>query len=95
MKQAEDTVTREIQLRKPGRPVIGDRPMTAAERKARSRANAVAELDGKLAAAERLASEWRRCMADGRPGATDADIQAAFAEIALQIAAARLAIPRS
>lgn len=78
-----------------GRPPVGDRPMTVAERKARSRANTVGEVDGQLAVAERLCGEWRRCLEAGRPGATDKDIEAAFAELALHIAAARLALPRS
>lgn len=77
------------------RPPIGDRPMTAAERKAKSRASLLARLDDQLASAERLAAQWARCMQEGRPGATDADIQAAFSQLAVHLAAARLTAPRS
>lgn len=77
------------------RPSINGTPMTGAERKARSRANTLGELDGQLAVAERLCSDWLRCMRNGRPGATDRDIEGAFQEIAQHIAAARLAMPLS
>ena len=78
-----------------GRPSIHGTAMSGAERKARSRANALGQVDGQLQVAERLASEWLRCMQAGRPGATDRDIEGAFAELALHISAARLAMPRS
>jgi len=74
---------------------IYDAPMSTAERKARSRANALGHLDAQLDLAERLAADWRRCVEEGRPGATNQDIRDAFAEIGIMIARARLSIPRS
>lgn len=74
---------------------IYDAPMTTAERKARSRANALGHLDAQLDLAERLAADWRRCIDEGRPGANLQDLREALAEIGIMIARARLSIPRS
>jgi hypothetical protein len=78
-----------------GRPSIHGEPMTAAQRKARSRANALGEVAGLLEMIEREAGQWRRCIAAGRPGATDADIAAGFAELSLWASNARNALPGS
>lgn len=78
-----------------GRPAIGDRAMTAAERKARSRANGLGTVKGLLELAERDAAAWERCMKAGRPGATDEDIKQAFGDLAVMIQNAILALPRS
>lgn len=78
-----------------GRKPIGDRPMTTAERKARSRANILGALRVDLDEAARLARDWRECMERGRPGATDKDIESGFAEIAQWIARAQLNVPTS
>jgi hypothetical protein len=95
MKQAEDKATADIFPKRVGRPPLSGRAMTVAERKARSRANGLGEVDGQLAVAEKLCGEWMRCMRAGRPAVTDRDIEAAFEEIALHVASARLALPRS
>lgn len=78
-----------------GRKAINAEPMTPAERKARSRTNALGELVGQLELAAREAAQWRQCMAAGRGAVTDRDIQAGFEAVSMHIAAALLAVPRS
>jgi len=78
-----------------GRKSIYEQPMTAAQRKERSRANIIGHIDAQLDIAERHASDWRRCVQNGMPGATTKDIEDAFSELALMIAKARLSLPRS
>jgi hypothetical protein len=78
-----------------GRRPINAEPMTAAQRKTRSRANALGELVGQLELAAREAAQWRECMASGRGAVTDRDIQAGFEAVSMHIAAALLAVPRS
>ena len=69
--------------------------MTPAQRKARSRALLLGALAGELEQARRIAADWKACMEIGRPGATDADIEAAFQEIDILLASATLHIPRA
>lgn len=80
---------------RPGRPSIHGTPMTAAQRKARSRALTLGALAVDLDNASKLANDWAACMTRGRPGATDKDIEDAFKELAVWIARAQLNIPHS
>ena len=82
-------------MTKAGRPAIHGEPMTAAQRKARSRALTLGALTVDLESAGRLASEWVDCMERGRPGATDADILEGFKELRQWIARAQLHVPQS
>jgi hypothetical protein len=69
--------------------------MTAAERKARSRALQAEAVEKHLERANRLASEWIACIKAGRGAATDTDIAAGFDEIRDELAEALLKLPRA
>jgi hypothetical protein len=69
--------------------------MTQAERKARSRTNALGPAVANLEMAIKLAADWQRCMRRGRPGATDKDIEDGFSEISLLLLTAQASLPRS
>ena len=72
-----------------GRKPIGEQPMTAAERQARVRSvmdRRMKEAQVEIEALERNAWDWHKCMRAGRPGATDRDIQDAFADLATRLA---------
>ena len=72
-----------------GRKPIGDEAMTAAERQARVRAlylERMKEAQIEIEALERNAWDWHKCMLAGRPGATDKDIEDAFADLATRLA---------
>lgn len=77
-----------------GRRPINDQPMTTAERKARSRRQQYDAHATILEEAAREAADWRKCLANGRTGATDRDIQAGFEHLEALIAEALLSIPR-
>lgn len=78
----------------PRRP-INDRPMTPAERKARSRALQLGAVDGQLMIAERDLSLLVRSLKDGAPGMNLTDIRAQIEDALIHVSGARLSLPRS
>lgn len=89
MKQPEDTEAMELPVAKRGRRPIGDRPMTAAERKARSRALAlggiVSHIDLAVAALEQLRKAVK----------LEGAAAEAFVDLELQLSVARSLVPNS